>query len=88
MPLTITRDNRMIGRLPHFKIHIWAYLLLCFFLAYPAQSAHFDSLKRGAKGQTVYFNAWGGDAKINNYISWAGEILKQRYDINLSLIHI
>ena len=86
MPLTMTRDNRMIGRRPHFIIHIWACLLLGLFLAYPAQSAHFDSLKPAAKGQTVYFNAWGGDAKINSYISWAGEILKQRYDI--TLVHV
>ena len=79
----------MIGRRPHFIIYIWVCLLLGLFLAYPtqsAQSAHFDSLKPAAKGQTVYFNAWGGDAKINSYISWAGEILKQRYDI--TLVHV
>ena len=34
----------------------------------------------------MYFNAWGGDAKINSYISWAGDILKQRYDI--TLVHV
>jgi putative thiamine transport system substrate-binding protein len=31
-----------------------------------------------AKGQTVYFNAWGGDPKINAYLEWAaGETLRR-----------
>lgn len=39
-----------------------------------------------ARGQTVYFNAWGGETNTNNYIRWAGEQLKERYDINL--VHV
>ena len=48
------------------------FLALC--LAFAAASANandFTDLQKAAKGQTVYFNAWGGDAKINSYISWA-----------------
>ena len=86
MLLTMTRDNLMIRHRRHFLIQTCAYLLLGLLFAYPAQSAHFDSLKPAAKGQTVYFNAWGGDDKINSYISWAGDILKQRYDI--TLVHV
>lgn len=26
-----------------------------------------------ARGETVYFNAWGGSDNINSYIEWAGE---------------
>src|SRR5262245_21692707 len=26
-----------------------------------------------ARGQTVYFNAWRGSERINDYISWAGQ---------------
>ncbi len=46
----------------------------------------FTSLQKEAKGQTVYFNAWGGDAKINSYIGWAGKILSKRHDINI--VHV
>lgn len=31
-----------------------------------------------AKGQTVYFNAWGGGEAINNYIAWAVKEVKTR----------
>ena len=63
-------------------------------LAFAVTSANADSanaddfidLQKAAKGQTVYFNAWGGDAKINSYISWAGQILADRNDI--TLVHV
>ena len=82
----MTRDNIMICHRRHAMIQICAYLLLSLLFAYPAQSEHFNSLKPAAKGQTVYFNAWGGDAKINSYISWAGDVIKKRYDI--TLVHV
>ena len=46
-----------------------------------ANADDFTDLQKAAKGQTVYFNAWGGDAKINSYISWAGQTLADRHDI-------
>jgi len=32
-----------------------------------------------AKGQTVYFNAWGGSPEINAYLVWAGQELARDY---------
>ena len=46
----------------------------------------FAVLQKEANGQTVYFNAWGGDAKINSYISWAGKVLSEQHDIKL--VHV
>jgi putative thiamine transport system substrate-binding protein len=64
-------------------------LCLAFAVTMHADSANaddFTDLQKAAKGQTVYFNAWGGDAKINSYISWAGQILADRHDI--TLVHV
>lgn len=44
------------------------------------------AIEQDAKGQTVYFNAWGGAQNINEYISWAGDQLKQRHDI--TVVHV
>ncbi len=41
-----------------------------------------------ARGQTVYFNAWGGDERINNYIRWAGSEIKKQYGVNLKLVKV
>ena len=46
----------------------------------------FTDLTRKARGQTVYFNAWGGSPAINAYIKWAGEQLKKRH--NITLVHV
>jgi putative thiamine transport system substrate-binding protein len=39
-----------------------------------------DTLAR-ARGQTVYWNAWGGDEQINAYIAWVGEQVAARYSV-------
>lgn len=39
-----------------------------------------------ARGQTVYFNAWGGEPNTNNYIRWAAEQVEGRY--NIDLVHV
>lgn len=39
-----------------------------------------------ARGQTVYWNAWGGDSRINAYIDWAGEQAEERFGV--SVVHV
>src|SRR5918995_530468 len=39
-----------------------------------------------ARGETVYFNAWGGAENINAYLEWAGQELKKRYGVKL--VHV
>ena len=43
-------------------------------------------IENQARGQTVYFNAWGGAPTINAYIAWAGEQVLQRFGVNL--VHV
>jgi putative thiamine transport system substrate-binding protein len=43
-------------------------------------------VQRRASGQTVYFNAWGGDIAINRYIDWAAERIRERYGVRL--VHV
>ena len=39
-----------------------------------------------ARGETVYFNAWGGAENINAYLEWAGQELEKRYGVKL--VHV
>ena len=43
-------------------------------------------MAKKARGQTVYFNAWGGSPQTNSYIAWAGSQIKSRYGI--TLVHV
>ncbi|WP_085338680.1 ABC transporter substrate-binding protein [Aquidulcibacter paucihalophilus] len=42
-----------------------------------------EEIMAAARGQTVRWNAWAGDPKINAYITWVAEILRSRFDIRL-----
>ncbi|GAB3478280.1 ABC transporter substrate-binding protein [Marinomonas epiphytica] len=41
-----------------------------------------------AKGQTVYFNAWGGADNINDYIQWAAKRVKDEYQVTLKHVKL
>ncbi|MBL8325340.1 MAG: ABC transporter substrate-binding protein [Rubrivivax sp.] len=53
--------------------------------AQPAPATWEQVLER-ARGQTVYFNAWAGDERTNDFITWAGQELKARHGINV--VHV
>jgi putative thiamine transport system substrate-binding protein len=41
-----------------------------------------------AHGQTVYWNAWGGDEQINAYIAWVGDQVRARYGIEINHVKL
>lgn len=53
-----------------------------------AGDARWQAIKQEAKGQTVWFNAWGGDAAVNHYLEWVSGEVKRDYAINLRVVHI
>ncbi|RAR63100.1 putative thiamine transport system substrate-binding protein [Onishia taeanensis] len=44
------------------------------------------AIEQAAQGQTVYWNAWGGDSRTNDYLSWVADELEARHDIEL--VHV
>lgn len=41
-----------------------------------------------ARGQTVYFNAWGGDERTNAFIVWADQELTKQYGVHVSQVKL
>lgn len=41
-----------------------------------------------AKGQTVYFHAWGGSQEINRYLQWANSQLQSQYGVTLQHVKV
>lgn len=50
--------------------------------------ADWQSVLDAAKGQTVYFHAWGGDTRINSYIGWAAKEAEKRYGVTVSHVKV
>jgi putative thiamine transport system substrate-binding protein len=46
------------------------------------------AIEAKAKGQTVYFNAWGGAEPINAYIQWAGAEVFKRYGVKVEHVKV
>lgn len=50
--------------------------------ALPARAAPvWEALLGRARGQTVFFNAWGGDPRTNAFIAWAGSEVSRRHGV-------
>ena len=47
-----------------------------------------EDIRKKAKGQTVYWNAWGGSEEINAYISWVGSRVKEDYGVTLKHVKL
>ncbi len=67
--------------------------LLAFGLAAPAlgvlaQGNPWAATERAARGQTVYFNAWGGSDRVNAYLQWAGGELQRQFGIRLEHVKL
>ena len=41
-----------------------------------------------AKGQTVYFNAWGGDARTNGFIAWVSTQTEAQYGVKVEQVKL
>src|SRR5687768_13234675 len=48
--------------------------------------ADWNALLAAARGETVYFHAWGGEPRINDYIAWAGREAKERFGV--TVVHV
>jgi len=46
----------------------------------------FADIVAAAEGQTVYWNAWGGDPATNDFIAWVGGEMRDRHGV--SVVHV
>ena len=53
-----------------------------------AKSAQWAETERTARGQTVYFNAWAGNERINAYLQWAAAELQRDFGVKLQHVKI
>jgi putative thiamine transport system substrate-binding protein len=74
-----------MGTTMKLLLTIPAALLILFYAAL-SSGAEWNDILKEARGQTVYFNAWGGSQVINDYISWAAKEAKKEFGIRV--VHV
>jgi putative thiamine transport system substrate-binding protein len=78
-------DKTMIAR----TLVFFAWILLLGVMPLKADDQpDWESVLAEADGQTVYFNAWGGDETINGYIAWVGEQVSERFGVALQHVKL
>ena len=52
------------------------------------QASDWQAVEADAKGQTVYFYAWGGSSTINQYIERWAQIAEERHDVKVEHVKV
>jgi putative thiamine transport system substrate-binding protein len=65
-----------------------ATLALAALTATPALADDWQATLDAARGQTVYFNAWGGDERTNAFIAWAGTQTEALYGVKIAHVKL
>jgi len=63
-------------------------LALATLTAAPALADDWQATLDAARGQTVYFNAWGGDERTNAFITWAGTQTEALYGVKIAHVKL
>lgn len=70
------------------KLSIIVGMLACLFTSVIQAADDWSALQQAAKGQTVYFNAWGGSEATNAYIAWAASEVHKRYGLTVKQVKV
>lgn len=70
------------------KLSIIVGMLACLFTSVIQAADDWSTLQQAAKGQTVYFNAWGGSEATNAYIAWAASEVHKRYGLTVKQVKV
>lgn len=57
-------------------------------LALPAHAGDWQATLDAARGQTVYWNAWGGDDRTNAFIAWVGQETERLYGVRVEQVKL
>ena len=68
------------------KLPLLALLLSS--LSLPALAGSWEDTLAAAKGQTVYWNAWGGDERTNAFIAWVDQQVSAKYGIHVEQVKL
>ncbi|MCV2867732.1 ABC transporter substrate-binding protein [Defluviimonas sp. WL0002] len=68
------------------RLPILTALLLA--AALPLGAEPWDDTVAAARGQTVYWNAWGGDERTNDFIAWASDQVEAQYGVTIQQVKL
>lgn len=65
------------------RLHLAAAALVASLTTAPAVADDWQATLDAARGQTVFWNAWGGDGRTNAFIDWIGDETARRFGVEV-----
>ena len=83
-------DRRRRGRLRLLVSGslLCAYLTLGMVGAHALEPSDWPAVLDEARGQRVYFHAWGGDAELNSHLGWVAQQAAERFELDVRHIKL
>lgn len=78
----------MRASLPRLAALLPALLLTSMGLAAAPDPSDWEAVLDEARGQTVYWYAWAGEQRTNDYIDWVAGKVEERFDIELTHVKV
>jgi putative thiamine transport system substrate-binding protein len=72
--------------MPTRRTTLAALLAMPIATAATARPQQWPAVQQAARGQTVYWNAWAGEQRVNDYIAWTGRELLARFGV--TVVHV
>ncbi|HVY71429.1 MAG TPA: ABC transporter substrate-binding protein [Verrucomicrobiae bacterium] len=73
---------------PKFIARLVATVVVLGCTALLQAGADWAAIVAKARGQTVYWNAWGGEDLVNAYIQWVGQTMRHDYGVELKHVRL
>lgn len=70
------------------NLTLTAAALIAAFSSAPALADDWPATLDAARGQTVYWNAWGGDDRTNAFIAWVGSETERLYGVKVEQVKL
>lgn len=77
-----------INRHPHRLAIATAMLALTPLAMANPDPSDWQSVVAEAEGQTVYWNAWGGDTRTNRYIEWVAQQMQAQHNVDVEHVKL
>lgn len=65
------------------KVIMVGFVMVCCWVTQASAQGNWNETLEKARGQEVYFNAWGGSEAINDYILWVANEVRRQYGVRL-----
>jgi putative thiamine transport system substrate-binding protein len=88
IPIANTSRRRCVPSARRVACVLWVVIIFLGVRPVISRADDWPATEARARGQTVYWDMWGGDAQVNAYAAWAAATVKARYGVDVRIVKL